>query len=662
MSKDKINLEDPITSIGGIGDSYAIKLEKLNVSTVLDIIHLLPNRYLDFTKQLKVKELKEKEASSFLATITNVKSFYTKSGKLLTQATAQDSTGKISLGWFNNPYIKKIIRDGQEYTIAGQPTLFAGKLTLFSPTIEEGNSFSLNTKGLVPVYPLTKGLTSRWLRQKIYSAIEELKIEEPLSESLINSQSLLNLKSSYFQIHFPQNKREKLIADKRLSFNQHLLINLTNQLKISSLGNSPQIKFDESVHLEGLKKFPFTLTEDQIKATNFIFKDLKKSEFTHRLIQGDTGSGKTATIILAANQSLAQNKSCVFIAPTQILANQHAETFQKYLLKPERIQLVLGGNESTVKTDKPYIYIGTHALITKLPQLLDYPVVFLAIDEQHKFGVKQREELQNRTPVPHLFNLSATPIPRTVALGLLGDISLSNIKFKPQNRLPIKTFVVSTSYFSKSTSWLIKNLNENNKIYIVCPNIYASDTETSSVEKITVHYKKLLPPHTPIFSLHGQMKSQEQQEIIKAFKLAGGSVLISTSLIEVGIDIPSATIMIIHSAERFGLAQLHQLRGRVGRGETQSYCFLVPSNDDQVEKDRLQLLQKYNNGLTLAKKDLMLRGSGEVFGEKQHGTLQTKLKYFWSKKSFLKTKAFAKQLINSDPRLAEQIAFRLKAC
>ncbi len=661
MTTKILKLEEEITAIKGIGESISEKLEKLSITSVGDLIRFLPSRYVDFTKQITVKDLKEKEAASFLAVISNIKTFYTKSGKLITTATAQDTTSKVTLSWFNNPYIKRLINEGSEYTIAGIPSFFAGKLTLISPVIEEGNSFSLNTKGLVPIYPLTKGITSRWLRQKIYATLNEINIEDPLKIDLFSSQKLLDLYESYSQIHFPKNQKEKLSADKRLSFNQHLLININNQLKIKSLGNSPKIDISEDIYQESLKKFPFTLTDDQIKATRLIFKDLKKDSFTHRLIQGDTGSGKTATIILAANQCLKNNKSCVLIAPTQILATQHFETFKRFCLKPNQIQLVLGGGELP-NTDEPTIFIGTHALITKLPESLVYPVAMLAIDEQHKFGVKQREELQNRVPVPHLVNLSATPIPRTVALGLLGDINLSNIRFKPQNRVPIKTYVVSNSYFSKSTGWLVKNLNLNNKIYVVCPSIYATETEVSSVEKITKHYQKLLPPNTPIFALHGQMKSVEQQQILKLFKETHGSVLVSTSLIEVGIDIPSATIMIIHSAERFGLAQLHQLRGRVGRGETQSYCFLVPSNDDQIEKERLLLLQKYDNGLTLAKKDLILRGSGEVFGEKQHGALQTKLKYFWSKKSFLKAKEVAKGLISTNEDQAKQIAIRLESC
>ena len=650
---------DSITSLAGVGEIIASKLSKLNIYTVGDLLRFIPSRYVDFSQKSFIKELKEGKTASFLGTIQNLKSFYTRSGKLLTQATAKDLSGTITLTWFNNPYIKKIILVGETYSIAGTVSAFGGKLTLISPTVEEGDSFSINTTGLVPIFPLTKGITSRWLRQKIYTNLPNIKITDPLTEYL--KQNDLDLMSAYSKIHFPKTKLEKKSADKRLSFNQHLSINIDNFSKIKNLGDSPKIKFDQQVDKRGHDKLIFTLTPDQEKVTKHIYKDLQSNQFTHRLIQGDTGSGKTATLILAANQCLSQGFSCAIIAPTQILANQHADTFRKLSLFPDDICLITGNTNPTIP-NKPAIFIGTHALLTKLPKNLLHPIVFIAVDEQHKFGVKQREQLQDRVPVPHLINLSATPIPRTVALGLLGDLKLSSIKFKPQNRLPVKTHVTTISYFSKSTKWLSEHLQNNNKIFIVCPNIYDQNNDTSSVQKYYLHYKKILPQNTPIFALHGQMKSEEQKNILNLFTESDGSVLVSTSLIEVGIDIPAANIMIIHSAERFGLAQLHQLRGRVGRGDTQSYCFLVPSTDDQIETERLKLLQKYSSGLTLAKKDLILRGAGEVFGEKQHGSLQTRLTYFWSKKSFLRAKKLAKQLILEDSTKALAIASSLKSC
>jgi len=262
----------------------------------------------------------------------------------------------------------------------------------------------------------------------------------------------------------------------------------------------------------------------------------------------------------------------------------------------------------------------------------------------------------NRSPLPHLFNLSATPIPRTVALGLLGDISISNIHHKPNLRIPVKTFVITPTKYKNSPKWLISEMEKGNQIFVVCPNISEHIHDVSSVEKMTSEYRRFLPKKYPIWTIHGKLTPETQQQILFQFKNTPGSVLISTSLIEVGIDIPTANIMVIHSAERFGLAQLHQLRGRVGRGKEQGYCFLVPTNDDEIETERLQLLQKYHNGMVLAQKDLRLRGAGQIYGEKQHGSLQTRLKYFWSKKLFLKAKSDALNLILQNRQKAQKIA------
>ena len=350
------------------------------------------------------------------------------------------------------------------------------------------------------------------------------------------------------------------------------------------------------------------------------------------------------------------------MAPTEILASQHYQTFSNFSYYPQNVQLVTGQNKEPFADGKPMIYIGTHALITQIPDNLAYPIAFVAIDEQHKFGVRQREALIKRTPIPHLFNLSATPIPRTVALGLLGDIETSNIRHKPLNRLPTKTFVTTPAHFKKSSAWLTQKLQEGNQIFIVCPNIEEHSQNIASVQKISTQYRKIIPAEYPVLSLHGRMSSEEQNRILDTFKKSGRGVLVATSLIEVGIDIPQANIMIIHSAERFGLAALHQLRGRVGRGEGQGFCFLVPTTDDETETERLQLLQKYHSGLVLAQKDLRLRGAGEIFGTRQHGTLPTRLKYFWSKKLFLTAKSQAKSLINKDPHLAEEIVSKLQTC
>lgn len=653
---------DTINVVKGVGDSTSEKLSRLGIETVGELINHYPSRYFDFSTPVLIRQLSVGKNHVFIGTLGKVSTFFTKSGKLLTQCTAKDSSGKITLTWFNNPYIKRLIKENSVYTVAGKVTFWGKSITIVSPIIEEGSTPSINTGGLVPIYPLTEGITSKWLRTKINHTLPLVNISDPIENNVLKKHNLLSNLEAYQYIHFPKSKELRFKADRRLSFNEHLRINIQNQIELKNLGDSISINIEAEITDKTTKKLPFILTADQEKTVSALYKDLKRKDFTHRLIQGDTGSGKTATLLFAANQCLENDYSCAILAPTEILANQHYKTFISLSLFPKNTQLLTGSSKEKIHFNKPSIYIGTHSLLTNLPPKMRYPLAFVAIDEQHKFGVKQRDELLSRTPIPHLFNLSATPIPRTVALGLLGDINISNIVHKPQNRVPTKTFVYSPTHFKKSPEWLAEQLSKGSQIFVVCPNIEDHETGIASVERISKFYQKIIPDKYPVLSIHGKMKPEEQNNILTTFKKQGSGVLVATSLIEVGIDIPTANIMIIHSAERFGLASLHQLRGRVGRGQEQSYCFLVPSTDDEEETERLQLLQKYNSGLILAQKDLRLRGAGEVFGTKQHGNLATRLKYFWSKKLFLIAKNYAKALVTKSPKTALQIASKLETC
>ncbi len=654
---------DSISLVKGVGTIIKEKLDRLGISSVGDLLRHFPSRYLDFTKQVNINEIQKDKSVSFLATINNVKTFYSKSKRLITQATADDSSGKITLTWFNNPYIKRLIQEGSLYRIAGKPTFFGKGMTFISPIIEKGDSFTINTKGLVPVYPQTAGITSRWLRKKIFELLDQTETADPVEKDLILRNNLITLNTAIHQIHFPKSAHERWQADKRLSFNEHLRINLKNRLELLKLGKSISIKPNKNIDHQTQAKLPWPLTADQQKTVSKIYSDLKKSEFTHRLIQGETGSGKTATLVFAVNQSLSQGFSCAILAPTEVLATQHFQTFRQYCLYPNQVSLITATSvilaNAGIHKNSPTLFIGTHALFSRLSSEISPPLAFVAIDEQHKFGVAQRDFLLQRSPVPHLLNLSATPIPRTVALGLLGDINTSNIRHKPVNRLLTKTFVISPIKFKDSPGWLIKELEAGNQIFVVCPNITSQSEGVASVETMATIYRQMIPNQFPLWSIHGRLDSVTQKSIIDRFKATRSSLLVATSLIEVGIDIPEANIMIIHSAERFGLAQLHQLRGRVGRGEGQGYCFLVPTTEDGVEIERLQLLKKYHSGMILAKKDLRLRGAGEVFGFKQHGALPTRLEYFWSKNLFTKAKTEARILVNQNPILAASVASQL---
>lgn len=657
-----VNLSDPISNLKGIGPSTSTKLEKLGIITILDLLRHLPRRHLDYSHPTTISKIQNKKPCSFLATLSQPKSFFTKSRKLIIQSQASDATGKITLTWFSNPYIKKLIIPDTKYSIAGTPSFFGSGITIISPSIEAGDSLTLNTSGFVPVYPLTAGITSRWLRNKIHDLLSETNITDPFS-----NHNFIDLHTAYKHIHFPQTKKEKGQADKRLAYNAHLHINLTNLLERYNYGNSPSLKVNSQIHKQTSQKLPFTLTIDQEKTIQNLYKDLHSNEFTHRLIEGDTGSGKTATLIFATNQCLAQNYSCAILAPTEILARQHFDTFKKLSLFPENLELITGSasggrNSSPTLSNRPSLFIGTHALINRLPANPPYPLIFVAIDEQHKFGVEQRESLLHRQPLPHLVNLSATPIPRTVALGLLGDLNISHINTLPQNRLQTKTHIISKSKLLDGKNWFNQEISHGNQIFIIAPRISDTQNDIDSVEKLKQHYQQFFENRYPILTLHGQMKQKEQEGIVQQFKDKKSPILISTSIIEVGVDIPSANIIIIHSADLFGLAQLHQLRGRVGRGGAQGHCFLITTKDDEEINERLSLLKKYQSGLTLAKKDLILRGAGEVFGLKQHGQIKTRLKYFWSKKLFLTAKADAKNIITQNFSRAQRIAIELDSC
>jgi ATP-dependent DNA helicase RecG len=611
-----------VSSLPGIGPAYQKRLKKLGIVTTNNLLNHFPSRFLDFSKTLPINQLQLKKTASFSAKIGNPTSFYSKSGKYITTATATDNTGQINLVWFNSRFINSLIKPNTTYIIAGTPTFYAGKLAVFAPQIELSSKSSLHTKGFVPIYPLTQGISNKWLRGKIHH--------------LLTSQ---NQSPDFFNIHFPPNLKAQDLADQHLSFKQHLKINLKNLTEQSKKPPAIKLKINQKIHLDGLKKLPFTLTSGQKKALSDTYKDIQSTVPSRRLIHGDTGSGKTAGLILLANQCINANLSFVLLAPTQILAKQHLQTFKKMSLYPKNIKLVTA-QLKLKPSNQARIYIGTHALLKQLPKTLKNPVAILAIDEQHKFGVKQRQALLERDPSPHIINLSATPIPRTVALGLFGEVKISTIKEKPQNRKSVKTWVMDKKRLKNGKRWLTDQLEKGNKAFVVCPNI---ESKTAANIKDTLpQYQKDFPNHS-VWSLHGKTPINKRDQILKDFNQAKAGILVATPLIEVGIDIPNVNIIIIHSADRFGLAQLHQLRGRVGRGLKQAYCLVIPSHSEQTATDRLQLLTKHSSGLALAKLDLKLRGAGEMFGKKQHGRLPVRLKHFWNRKLFQKAKLVAKK-------------------
>lgn len=655
---------DDLHHLPGIGPVFEKSLAHLDLTTIHDLIHHYPSRYLDYTVHTPITNLIPKKDVSFVATLGEPKRFVSKSGKLIIQADAIDQTGRVKLTWFNTPYISRVIVPGENYLVAGKTSYWNEKLTLVAPIIEKAGGTSIHTHGLVPIYPLTAKLTSRFFRQKIHLALESTTLQDPIDPRIIKKLKLMSYEDSLKNIHFPRKIVNQQQADLRLAFNHHLAINLNNQIELGSLPKAPSLAIDQKLHHHLTKNLPFSLTDGQQRAIRAGYRDLTETCFTHRLVQGETGSGKTIVIFFYAAQVLANQFSFALLAPTEILARQHYQSFQKLGLPEGQLRLVTATNPLKKMSSKATIFIGTQALLNQLGQNLTPPLAAVAVDEQHKFGVEQRQALGQRNPSPHLFNLTATPIPRTLALGLFGEVAITTLRHRPNRRLPIKTWVVSPTRYQNSETWIQNQLASGSKIFVVTPLIHTSEKtkDTESAEKIYHDYDQRYSSLTKVFLIHGQMSQEKVNTTIDHFKREKHAILVSTSLIEVGIDIQQADVIIIHSAERFGLASLHQLRGRVGRGERQGYCLLVPSRDDQEEEERLTLLEKYHSGLMLAKMDLRLRGSGELFGTKQHGWLPVRLKNFWNKKLFALARKVALDILQENRAQAATIANNLLSC
>lgn len=653
--KARLKLSSSLDQIPLVGPSTAQKLSQLELHTVSDLLRHFPVRHLDLTQVAPLYKLKVNVHSIFTGTVTSKARFTSRTGKLIDQVTIIGDNTKLKLTWFNSHFASLKLKEGSKYLFSGKPSFWGDKLTVVSPIIESDNVEDV-PKSLTPIYPLTKGLSSKVLSKIITKTLTLTKIFDPLPTNLVPDK-LPSLSKAYHDIHFPVDSQDQNLADLRLSFNYHLHLAIQNQLFALKLPPSPSIKIDPAYLKSTLDSLPYKLHQEQQHALEDCLTDIQSFNYTNRLIHGETGSGKTVISYLVAKMVLSNKYSFALLAPTQILANQHLVTFSS--LDPDLKVHLLTSETSYQKEISPAIYIGTHSLLTKLPINLNYPIAAVFIDEQHRFGVKQRESFLKRSPSPHIFNLSATPIPRTIALGLYGEVKISKIKSKAIKNKKIKTFVLDNSRFEKSTNWIIEHLKNNEKIFVVCPLIHPSPTRpNSSVIEISKIYHQKFSSITKVLVLHGQMDSLQIQHTLDQFRSSHSAILVSTTLIEVGIDIPQAQIMIIHQADAFGLAQLHQLRGRVGRSGQQAYCFLLTNSTDGEEAQRLILLSKYQSGLTLARHDLSLRGAGELAGQKQHGFVPVRLKNFWSLSSYLEAKKTAQALVK-DPKNALLIAHKL---
>jgi len=623
-----------------------------------------PRTYIDLSKTYKINEVITNQFTNVKGLLSQLQTSRSKFGKALIKAKLNDETGSIDLIWFNQPYLQKILKNGQQIILTGKVNFEFGRMTMQSPQIESAQDNPLHSGRIIPIYHETFGLNSKWIREKIHPLLKYSKtiFPEYLPENILKEQELMSYAQAIYEVHFPQTLKTLEKAKRRLGFDELFLIQLGALQKKWHWQNINEHEQKTMVIHEALSEFektlPFALTSAQRRSLDEILNDQQKTYPMSRLLQGDVGSGKTVVAGIALLNTIKNGYQGAIMAPTEILARQHYHTLFK-LFKDLNINLKFMAG-STKKSEKTAIMnelknglvdiiIGTHALIQ---QGVTFKNLGLAvIDEQHRFGVKQRDILKSQGS-PHLLSLSATPIPRTLALTIYGDQDLSIIDELPSGREPIITRLVPENKRSDAYRWIEDKVKKGRQAFVICPLIDESDTlELKSVIKEFEYLQTNVFPELKIGLLHGKMKAADKEAIMQEFKENKTNILVSTSVIEVGIDIPNAVIMMIEGAERFGLSQLHQFRGRVGRSTHQSYCFLFMQKYSQTAATRLRAMVDHTSGFKLSEIDLEIRGPGHVYGIRQSGIPDLKMASLTDSITISKARNAAEKIITNDPDL-----------
>lgn len=639
-----MNLSSPISEIPKLNKPQVAAFKKLGIETARDLLMFLPFRYLDFSKTAKISGLKAGENISLEAKVKSISSRFSFRGQVsLAEAIVSDETGSIKVVWFNQPYLAKSLKPGDAIFLAGQPDYYNFTLQLTNPIYEKVSDFPVQTSRLVPVYHLTKNLYPKTIRNAVRDVLPLANsIKDILPGNIARSQGLMAISEAIQLRHFPKNLEDILKSQQRFNFEEIFLNQLLIQKQKIQLAKKGAfaIKFNQKLVKKFVDSLPFKLTDEQRRAAWDILQDLEKPLPMNRLLEGDVGSGKTLVALIAALEAISNDFQVALLAPTEILAKQHFETAKKYLTaykthgrelyKPSLLTssyVQVGEKEikkaklqALISEGMPGLYIGTHALLENKVKFKKLGLVI--IDEQHRFGVKQRATLMHgSTKVPHLVSLTATPIPRTLKLALVGELDISIIRQKPAGRKTIETRLFNNLSRKKAYQFIETQIKNGRQAFVITPLIDENPASENKSAKNELENLRKIFPELSIGMLHGKMKSKEKETVMGDFLSNKIQILVSTSVVEVGVDVPNASAMVIEGAEHFGLSQLHQFRGRVGRADYQSYCFLFTSSNEPTQEitNRLEAFCKIQSGFDLAELDLKIRGSGQLFGQEQSG-------------------------------------------
>ena len=625
-----MNLDSSVKEIKGVGEALALKFEKLGILTIHDLLFYVPYKYQDTSDVLSISQFIQAGLGTFVAEIVSAKTIYTRFRKQVTTVKVKDDIQSLNLTYFNQPYLSKTLKEGEIYLFNGKVTTKGSRKNIYNPKAEklhEDISQQMHLGKLIGVYSETQGLSSRILRSKIKLLEKEIPqmISDPLTKSQIDG--MLTLPNAIQKVHFPQNNEDIISSRERLAFDEMLRIafRIEKEILEQKKEQAQATKIDTKLTNKFIKSLPYTLTNDQNSALEIILDEISQTKPMNRLLNGDVGSGKTVVSAIAILNTINAGYSAILIAPTTVLASQHYKTFRA-LFKDFNIPVELCiSSEKTITDANNKLIIGTHAILYQ--QELPSDLNLVVIDEQHRFGVEQRKSLKTKTQnTPHYLTMTATPIPRSLTEIFFGNLDVSEIKEKPADRLEIKTYYTPYTKRNDCFEWIVKRIKdskEKEQAMIIYPLI--EESEKTSVKSVLNEFNLLKETYlrdVSVAFLHGKLKPKEKEQILSDFKDKKYNILISTTVIEVGIDIPDVTMMIIENAERFGLAQLHQLRGRIGRGDMQSFCYVIPGQeytDDEDVKERLKYFASHPSGFDVADYDLQRRGPGEVYGTRQSG-------------------------------------------